>query len=160
MWARGVTASQGMRRWWTSSHHRSRSLDACLEAETPLTTLIVFITMLFREWVSKRREEIRPWSDFAKTSHFDRPKTVPKLSQRVVKNLDHFQSNYVFVFLILFLYCLVTSPLLLIVMAASGGACYILSIKQVGVFLVYFCVFEHTKVKIHQENTYFWGKAM
>ena len=30
----------------------------------------------------------------------------------------------VFVFLILFLYCLITSPFLLVAMAASGGACW------------------------------------
>ena len=40
-------------------------------------------------------------------------------------------SNFqVFVFLILFLYCLITSPLLLVVMALSGGACYYLSMKN------------------------------
>ncbi len=57
-----------------------------------------------------------------------------RLSKRLLKNADHFQSNYVFVFLVLFLYCLVTSPLLLIVLAAAGGACYIASLKQVWCF--------------------------
>ncbi len=57
-----------------------------------------------------------------------------RLSKRLLKNADHFQSNYVFVFLVLFIYCLVTSPLLLIVLAAAGGACYIASLKQVWCF--------------------------
>ena len=37
----------------------------------------------------------------------------------------------VFVFLILFLYCLITSPFLLVAMAMSGGGCYYASLKQV-----------------------------
>jgi len=37
----------------------------------------------------------------------------------------------VLVFLVLFLYCLITSPLLLIVLATAGGACYIAQLKQV-----------------------------
>ena len=44
--------------------------------------------------------------------------------------MEYFQSNYVMVFLVLVLYCLLTSPLLLIVIAASGGAAYIAGIKN------------------------------
>eukprot|EP00095_Tigriopus_kingsejongensis_P005412 maker-scaffold327_size205035-snap-gene-0.11 protein:Tk05412 transcript:maker-scaffold327_size205035-snap-gene-0.11-mRNA-1 annotation:"prenylated rab acceptor protein 1" len=83
-----------------------------------------------REWVSKRREEIRPWSLFAQTSNFQTPQSLPKLSKRLYKNVDHFMSNYVLVFLVLFIYCLITSPLLLIVLALAGGGCYFLTLKQ------------------------------
>ena len=38
----------------------------------------------------------------------------------------------VFVFIVLFLYCLITSPMLLIVMALSGGVCYYLSSRNVS----------------------------
>merc|ERR1712045_574815 len=85
---------------------------------------------VIREWITKRREEIRPWSDFFKTSHFDMPKTPARLSKRVIKNLEHFQSNYVFVFIVLFIYCLITSPLLIIVIAVSCVTCFVLSAKQ------------------------------
>ena len=44
-----------------------------------------------REWLSKRREQIRPWADFFKTANFEMPKTPARLSKRVVKNLEHFQ---------------------------------------------------------------------
>lgn len=86
---------------------------------------------LLREWLKKRREEIRPWSSFVKTSNFETPTNLPKWSKRLYKNIEHFQSNYVFVFLVLFIYCLVSSPFLLVAMAISGGACYYLSSKQV-----------------------------
>ncbi|TRY80382.1 hypothetical protein TCAL_04860 [Tigriopus californicus] len=85
---------------------------------------------MVREWMSKRREEIRPWGLFARTSHFQTPASLPKLSKRVYKNVDYFLSNYVLVFLVLFIYCLVTSPMLLVVLALSGGASYYLTLKQ------------------------------
>jgi len=77
-----------------------------------------------REFVAKRREMIRPWGSFIKTSNFEVPASPAKWTTRFYKNIEHFQSNYVFVFLILFLYCLITSPFLLVAMAASGGACW------------------------------------
>merc|ERR1712042_286620 len=46
------------------------------------------------------------------------------------KNVEYFQSNYVMVFIVLVLYCLISSPLLLIVIAATGGACYIAGLKN------------------------------
>merc|ERR1712038_837897 len=88
------------------------------------------IYSFYREWVTKRREEIRPWGTFVKTTNFEPPQSLPRWSKRLYKNIEHFQSNYVFVFLILFIYCLITSPFLLIAMAMSGGACYYASHKQ------------------------------
>lgn len=85
---------------------------------------------VIREWMSKRREEIRPWGTFVKTANFEPPQSLPRWSKRLYKNIEHFQSNYVFVFLILFIYCLITSPFLLVAMAASGGSCYYASLKQ------------------------------
>jgi len=83
-----------------------------------------------REWAAKRREEIRPWATFVNTSNFEPPQSLPRWSKRLYKNIEHFQSNYVFVFLILFVYCLITSPFLLVAMAMSGGGCYYASLKQ------------------------------
>jgi len=49
----------------------------------------------FREWFYKRREEIRPWTTFVKTTNFEAPSSFPKLTKRVYKNVEYFQSNYV-----------------------------------------------------------------
>merc|ERR1712032_1020474 len=65
---------------------------------------------LVREWLAKRRANLRPVGTFFNTANF--------------------QSNYVLVFLILVLYCLISSPLLLIVIAGAGGAAYFASIKN------------------------------
>merc|ERR1712192_259476 len=85
---------------------------------------------LVREWLAKRRANLRPVGTFFNTANFQVPPSAGRLSKRLVKNVDYFQSNYVLVFLILVLYCLISSPLLLIVIAGAGGAAYFASIKN------------------------------
>ncbi|OXA40502.1 prenylated Rab acceptor protein 1 [Folsomia candida] len=82
------------------------------------------------EWFSTRRQSIRPWSTFFSTSRFKYPKSAQRLSRRVVQNVDHFQSNYFFVFIGLFIYCLITSPLLLFAFAIVLGVCYGIFVKN------------------------------
>merc|ERR1712213_119500 len=79
---------------------------------------------LVREWLAKRRADLRPVGTFFNTANFQVPPSAGRLSKRLIKNIDYFQSNYVLVFLVLVLYCLISSPLLLIVIAAAGGASY------------------------------------
>merc|ERR1712102_2688 len=83
-----------------------------------------------KEWLQKKRANLRPFGTFFNTSNFQVPPSAGRLSKRLYKNVEYFQSNYVLVFLVLVLYCLITSPLLLIVMAATGGACYIAGLKN------------------------------
>jgi len=80
-----------------------------------------------QDWITKQRQNIRPWLLFVQTSNFKPPPSVPRLSKRIMRNIEYFQSNYVFVFLGLFLYCLITSPLVLIAIAGSFYAGYKLS---------------------------------
>jgi len=83
-----------------------------------------------REWIAARKSNIRPIGVFFATAKFQNPNSAAGLTKRVYKNLDYFQSNYVLVFLLLFVYCLVTSPLLLVVMGMAVGACYFISMKN------------------------------
>merc|ERR1719167_629636 len=83
-----------------------------------------------REWLGRRRANLRPVGTFFNTSNFQIPPSAGRLSKRLIKNVDYFQSNYVCVFLVLVLYCLISSPLLLIVIAAAGGALYYATIKN------------------------------
>merc|ERR1712156_478538 len=85
---------------------------------------------LVREWLAKRRANLRPVGTFFNTANFQVPPSAGRLSKRLIKNIDYFQSNYVLVFLVLVLYCLISSPLLLIVIAAAGGASYYASMKN------------------------------
>ena len=52
-----------------------------------------------QEWISKRRETLKPWTEFASFSKFKKPTGVGQGVSRLVKNVDHFQSNYLFVFI-------------------------------------------------------------
>ncbi|XP_059142630.1 prenylated Rab acceptor protein 1-like [Physella acuta] len=83
-----------------------------------------------REWFSKTRESVKPWQEFLNSKKFSVPKSVAPLPKRIVKNIDNFQGNYLFVFLGLVVVCIITSPLLLVAIAACLGACYIISIKN------------------------------
>lgn len=58
-----------------------------------------------REWLERRRATIRPWGTFVDQQRFSRPRNVGELCQRLVRNVEYYQSNYVFVFLGLILYC-------------------------------------------------------
>jgi len=82
-------------------------------------------------WWTSRRQNVRAWTVFLNSNKFHLPKTTSQVTERVIRNIDYFQSNYLFVFIILAVYCLLTSPLLLIVLAASFGACYIIKLKNV-----------------------------
>jgi len=83
-----------------------------------------------KEWFSKRRANLRPLGTFFNTANFQVPPSAGRLTKRLYKNIEYFQSNYMMVFLVLVVYCLITSPMLLIVIAAAGGACYIASMKN------------------------------
>ncbi|KAG8201876.1 hypothetical protein JTE90_027355 [Oedothorax gibbosus] len=61
---------------------------------------------------------------------FHLPATFPKCTTRVVRNIEYFQSNYIIVFIGLIVYCILTSPLLLIAIAALLGACYIIRVRN------------------------------
>ncbi|XP_029432982.1 prenylated Rab acceptor protein 1 [Rhinatrema bivittatum] len=91
-----------------------------------------------KEWLDRRRSTIRPWANFVDQRRFSKPRNFGEMCKRLVKNVEHFQSNYVFVFLGLILYCIITSPMLLIALAVFFGACYIIYLKTQQSKLVLF----------------------
>ncbi|XP_032868243.1 prenylated Rab acceptor protein 1 [Amblyraja radiata] len=91
-----------------------------------------------KEWIERRRLTIRPWANFVDQKRFTRPKNLAEMCTRLVKNVEHFQSNYVFVFLGLIIYCVVTSPMLLVALAVFFGACYIVHLRASQSRLVLF----------------------
>merc|ERR1712121_471937 len=83
-----------------------------------------------KEWFAKKRANIRPLGTFFNTAHFQVPPSAGRLTKRLYKNIEYFQSNYMLVFLVLVVYCLITPPPLLIVIAAAGGLSYFASTKN------------------------------
>jgi len=76
------------------------------------------------ELVHLTRKYIRPWSVFLNTSNFKTAASMPRLTSRFVRNLSYFQSNYIIIFIVLMIYCLITSPLVLIVLIGVAYACH------------------------------------
>ena len=73
---------------------------------------------------------MQSWGSFIDTSRMKTPNSTHQWSRRLVRNVEHFQSNYLCVFLILVVYCILTSPLLLLAIAAMAGLSYILMLKN------------------------------
>jgi len=82
-----------------------------------------------REWVAKTRERVRPWTEFLNTKRFAAPKSLAPVPKRLMKNIDTFQGNYLFVFCGLVVFCILTSPMLLVALAACLGACYMINVR-------------------------------
>lgn len=95
-----------------------------------------FSAGMAKEWLDKRRVSIRPWASFVDQRKFSKPRNFGELCQRVVKNVEIYNSNYTFIFLGLIIYCIISSPMLLIALAVFGGAFYIIHLKSLEKKLV------------------------
>uniref|UniRef100_A0A914WUP1 PRA1 family protein n=1 Tax=Plectus sambesii TaxID=2011161 RepID=A0A914WUP1_9BILA len=83
-----------------------------------------------REWIGQRRAGMRGWRDFFKSDKFRLPSGPTVLTQRLALNIEHFQSNYLCVFVVLLIYCILTSPMLLLALAACLGMFYVIRVKN------------------------------
>uniref|UniRef100_A0A3B4AM94 PRA1 family protein n=1 Tax=Periophthalmus magnuspinnatus TaxID=409849 RepID=A0A3B4AM94_9GOBI len=95
-----------------------------------------FSAGMAKEWLDKRRVSIRPWASFVDQRKFSKPRNFGELCQRVVKNVEVYNSNYTFIFLGLILYCIISSPMLLIALAVFAGAFYIIHLRSLEKKLV------------------------
>ena len=83
-----------------------------------------------KQLVLSRWKLMRSWGMFIDTNKMLFPTAINQWSRRLVRNLQFFQSNYLCVFLILMVYCILSSPLLLLALSASIGAGYIITLKN------------------------------
>ncbi|ALC42144.1 CG1418 [Drosophila busckii] len=75
------------------------------------------------ELIQMVRRSLRPWMMFFNINNFKSAVSMQRLNNRIVRNLQYFQSNYIFVFIVLMIYCLITSPLTLLVIVGVAFAC-------------------------------------
>ncbi|XP_011209946.1 prenylated Rab acceptor protein 1 [Bactrocera dorsalis] len=83
--------------------------------------------------IQMTRKYIRPWSEFINTSNFKTAASMPRLTNRFVRNISYFQSNYIFIFVLLMIYCLITSPLLLLILGAVVYGCHKIKKAQIPI---------------------------
>lgn len=60
-------------------------------------------------WLKRCKETIKPWSEFMNMDKFKQPIDKNQCLARVRRNLDHFRSNYLILFVFLALYCMLVS---------------------------------------------------
>jgi hypothetical protein len=104
--------------------------ELLVSGESEKTMSVTVSNVAVQDWLRRQKESIQPWSDFFNTKKFALPKSVAPVGIRLVKNVERFQSNYVFIFLGLVAVCILTSPVLLVVLATCLGACYFISFKN------------------------------
>lgn len=74
---------------------------------------------------------IQSWSEFFNTSRMIKaPTTTQQLTRRLLNNLSYFQGNYLCVSLVLVIYCILTSPLLLLAILAYLVALYMVTARS------------------------------
>lgn len=91
-----------------------------------------------KEWIQQQRQNVRPWLVFVQTSNFKAPPSIPRLGKRIMRNIEYFQANYLYVFLGLIAYCLITSPLILLAIAGTFYAGYKLNQRHLQKKMVLF----------------------
>lgn len=93
-----------------------------------LSNLTTSITSKFPgnigEFVGQVRQNFRPITEFLNTQNFKTVGSIQRLTSRITRNAVYFQSNYICLVLVLMLYCLITSPLILVVLCGIMYACY------------------------------------
>lgn len=89
-----------------------------------------FKNLSIKELYQRQWKNMKSWGGFMDTSRMRTPTSTMLWSRRLIRNLEYFQSNYVCVFLVLVIYCVLTSPLLLLALGAALGACYIVTLKN------------------------------
>ncbi|CAF0806525.1 unnamed protein product [Adineta ricciae] len=83
-----------------------------------------------QELYTRQRQSLRPWFEFFNTAKFKTPKNVATGTKRLVANIEHYQTNYVIVIIILSIYCVITTPSLLFVLLAMAAGCYVVNVKN------------------------------
>lgn len=59
-----------------------------------------------KEWIKGKHAGVQPWAEFFNVKKISRPQGAGGATRRVFYNIKYFQSNYLFVFLGLIIYCM------------------------------------------------------
>jgi len=65
-----------------------------------LQMALTFSNVQLQEFIHRWRNGVQPWGDFVDTRKFAMPKALAPASRRMLKNIDHFRSNYIFVVIV------------------------------------------------------------
>ena len=58
---------------------------------------LTFSNVQLQEFIQRWRNGVQPWGDFLDSRKFMVPKSLAPTGRRMMKNIEHFRSNYIFV---------------------------------------------------------------
>lgn len=58
-----------------------------------------------KDWIAAKHSKVQPWATFFNPKNFSLPRGAGEVTSRLLGNLQRFQTNYLFVFLGLLVYC-------------------------------------------------------
>jgi len=85
-----------------------------------------------KDWVMTKRESLRPWQEFGNYNRASKPGNIGVITKRVTHNVFYYYTNYAFISALLIIYCIISSPLLLLAIVVSGTACFLISKQKEG----------------------------
>ena len=59
-----------------------------------------------KDWIQSKHSGVKPWGEFFNIRNVSKPKGAGDVTRRAIMNVQRFQSNYLFVFLGLVIYCM------------------------------------------------------
>ena len=59
--------------------------------------MLTFSNVQLQEFIHRWRNGVQPWGDFLDSRKFVMPKALAPTGRRLMKNMEHFRSNYIFV---------------------------------------------------------------
>jgi len=85
-----------------------------------------------KEWALAKKDSLRPWQEFGNYHRLSKPGNAGIVTKRLSHNVMYYYTNYVFISALLVVYCIISSPLLLLAICVSGTACYLISTQKEG----------------------------
>jgi len=76
---------------------------------------LTFSNVQLQELLHRWRNGVQPWRDFVDTRKFVLPKSLAPAGQRVIKNVEHFRSNYIVVVICVIAFAVYVSFLIMFV---------------------------------------------
>ena len=58
-----------------------------------------------KDWIAAKHSKVQPWAEFFNPKNFSVPRGAGEVTTRLLGNLQRYQTNYLFVFLGLLVYC-------------------------------------------------------
>ncbi|RDD44497.1 Prenylated Rab acceptor protein 1 [Trichoplax sp. H2] len=85
-----------------------------------------------KEWLSAAWKGVKPWSAFVTCNKFSKPQSISDVGKRLVTNIRFYWWNYIFITLFLMIFCIITSPMLLLALCATAAGCYWINTRCKG----------------------------